>query len=362
VPFFEALRAQMACRNIELLLAHGVPTAAEESKQDEGELPWAHRINTAYLLGGAVCWQPFEALAKASDLVVLTHENKLICNLAAQYLSRRNRVALWGHGANLQGDPSSWKERFKRRTARQADWWFGYTEMSRPLIQRTGFPAERTTILNNAIDTIALSRQFASVTAESSNSLRKELGIQGQCVGVFLGSLYSEKRIPFLLDAARAVRERVPEFELLIAGAGPDLNMVEAFCADNDWVRYVGPKTGQGKADLLALAHVMLNPGLVGLGILDSFVCKVPMVTTDCGLHSPEVAYLEDAVNGVMASDDLSSYVDAVVDLLENHQCRASLVAGCALSASMYTIENMARNFCDGVVQCLEAPAYRSWM
>src|SRR5207342_3475654 len=148
VPFFETLRTEMASRNMELVVAHGSPSPWEKSKQDEGELPWAHRLATSYLLGDSLCWQPFGELAKASDLIVLTHENKLVCNLAAQYLSRKAKVALWGHGANLQGDASSWKERVKSRTARQADWWFGYTEMSRPLIGRGGYPSGRTTILN----------------------------------------------------------------------------------------------------------------------------------------------------------------------------------------------------------------------
>lgn len=359
VPFFEALRADMALRGVRLILAHGTPTAAEASKQDEGKLPWAYRIGTTYILGGRICWQPFLALAKASDLVVVAHENKLVFNLVAQYVLRQSRLALWGHGANLQGNASSLKETYKRRTARQADWWFGYTEMSRPLIQRSGFASDRITILNNAVDTVTLSRQFASVSPKELVSLRNKLNLLGTNVGVFLGSLYGEKRISFLLGAALIVRQRVPDFELVIAGAGPDDGIVKEFCAEHTWARYVGPRTGQRKANLLALAHVMLNPGLVGLGILDSFVCEVPMVTTDCGLHSPEVVYLDNGVNGVMTSNELSAYVDAVVKVLADRDYRSSLIAGCVHSSLMYTVQNMARNFTAGAKECLNLPMSR---
>jgi len=359
VPFFEALRMEMATRNIDLVLAHGDPTAEEAAKQDGGELSWARRIRTTYLFGGRVCWQPFGALARQSDLVVLTHENKLVCNVAAQYFLRRSKVALWGHGANLQGDAASLRERFKRHTARQADWWFGYTQLSLPLIKRSGFPTNRTTILNNSIDTVALMARHAAVTPLALDVLRSDLRLAGHSVGVFLGSLYADKKIRFLLEAALAVRAAVPGFELVIAGGGPDRSIVETFCARHDWARYAGVQSGQRKAELLALAKVILNPGLVGLGILDSFACQVPMVTTDCGLHSPEIAYLDDGVNGVMTADSIPDYVGAVVRVLTESAHRAALVEGCVRSTSKYTVNNMVRRFCDGVEQCLAAPMYR---
>jgi len=360
LPFFEGLRTELKGRGAELVLAHGDPTPAEASKRDEGELPWARRLGTTYMLDGRVCWQPFFALAKDADLVVLTHENKLLCNLWAQYRLPGVRVALWGHGANLQGVSTSWRERLKRRTALQADWWFGYTEMSRPLILKSGFPGDRITIVDNAIDTMTLRRQYEEVLPEQLSALRHRLGLNGGRVGVFLGSLYGEKRIDFLLQAAMQIRDRSPGFELVIAGAGPDRAKVEAFCAENVWARYVGPVAGEQKAQLLALARVMLNPGLVGLGVLDSFVCQVPMVTTDCGLHSPEVAYLENGCNGVMTSDAMAEYVDAVAGLLHDDARHARLVAGCSMSASCYTIDRMVRRFADGIESCLAAPLYRS--
>lgn len=103
----------------------------------------------------------------------------------------------------------------------------------------------------------------------------------------------------------------------------------------------------------------MLNPGLVGLGILDAFVCGVPMVTTDCGLHSPEVAYLDSGVNGWMTPDTLGDFIDAAAAVLTDDALYARLRRGCAVSAKAYTVEGMAKNFARGVRQCLDAPAWR---
>jgi len=359
IRFFEALRKELADRHIELILAHGTPTDREETKRDSGSLSWAHKLNTSYILGDRICWQPFNELALASDLTILTHENKLICNLWAQYLLTKSRVALWGHGANLQGNNTSLRERFKRSTAGQADWWFGYTEMSRQLILQSGFPAERVSIVENSIDTIQLSSCFDMAKKMGGENLRHELGIKGRCVGAFIGSLYSEKRIDFLLEAAQRVRTEIPEFELLVAGAGPDSSKVKALSANSPWIHYFGPVNTEQKAKILAISRVMLNPGLVGLGILDSFVSQVPMVTTDCGLHSPEISYLDNGNNGLLTPNNMSAYVDAVMKVLRNDSLHVRLASGCANSAVRYSIENMTHRFANGIVNCLNTPPWR---
>jgi len=359
IRFFEALRKELADRHIELVLAHGTPTDREDSKKDGGSLPWAHNLNTSYLLGGRICWQPFNELARASDLTILTHENKLICNLWAQYILTKSRVALWGHGANLQGNSASLRERIKRSTASQSDWWFGYTETSRQLILQSGFPADRVSIVENSIDTIELRNYFESAKQLRSESLRHELGIKSQCVGVFIGSLYGEKRIDFLLEAAQRVRAEIPDFELVVAGAGPDCGKVKALGASSPWLHYLGPVNTDQKAKILASSRVMLNPGLVGLGILDSFVCHVPMVTTDCGLHSPEISYLKNGFNGIMTPNNLTDFVNSVIEVIRNKSLHTQLTNGCKESSDRYTIDNMTRRFSDGVVKCLASPIWR---
>lgn len=359
VPFFECLREELSSRDVQLILAHGEPTQSERKKNDEGVLPWAVRLPTKYWLDGKLCWLDHSVAGTQHDLVVLTPENKMLSNLPQQYGARGKRVALWGHGANLQGNPTSYREKFKRIVARQADWWFAYTDMSLPLIERTGYPQNRVTILNNSVDTAEMAAMRQNVTPAALQQLKFDLGIQGDSVGIFVGSLYSEKRVEFMLEAATAIHARLPEFEFLVVGSGPQQTLVENFCRQYTWVKYLGVRKGQAKVDAMALAKVMINPGLVGLGILDSFVCGVPMLTTDCGLHSPEIVYLENGVNGLMTPNTTDDYVSAVVALLADEASLAKLKAGCETSAKTYTVENMARNFADGVLGCLAAPVYR---
>lgn len=359
VAFFNRLRHELAGNGVELILAYGRSSKEEEKKDDAADIDWGHRLPTVYLANGAICYQPLKGVCDNVDMLVITHENKLVCNLWHQFAARKYKIGLWGHGANLQGDPSTIRERVKRRTAERADWWFGYTAMSVPLIVRSGFPEERITVLNNSVDTSAFKESLDSVSADSVENLKARLRLRGKCVGIFIGSLYEDKRIEFLLDAAKLIREQRSDFELLILGDGPKRELVQSFCSGHDWAKYIGAAKHLEKAEALRAAHVMLNPGLVGLGILDSFIARVPMITTDCGLHSPEISYLKDGFNGMVAPNALEPFVNAAVTVLTRLEVRTGLQRGCDTSARQYSVENMAANFTDGVIKCLEMPGRR---
>lgn len=359
LPVFEALRSSLSEQDVHLRLLAGTGTAAEESKNDAGHLPWAEQLHTRYFAGERLCWQPVRRYVRDVDLVVITQENKLIENHLLMLAPRRFKLAFWGHGANLQSShQDGLKERFKRWTTNQVDWWFAYTQMSSDLVTAAGFPQERTTILNNTVDTTELLTQWQSVTAAEVEALRRSLGFGSGPVGIYIGSLYADKRLDFLFDAAEAIRARVPDFHLLLVGEGPERDKVQTWCATHTWARWVGSRFGREKVLHMAMAQITLNPGLVGLGILDSFVCATPILTTDCRIHSPEISYLESGVNGLMTVNDLHRYADACVHVLQDSAELERLRAGCARSAKDYTVRNMAQRFADGISQCLTAPRY----
>jgi glycosyltransferase involved in cell wall biosynthesis len=323
-------------------------------KKDHVMLPWVTRLPTRYLFGERICWQPFGKYARDADLVIVMHENKLIYNLWLLSFGRPRLLAFWGHGRNMQSDrPDGLKERFKRWTTNKVDWWFAYTEESAALVADTGFPRTRTTVVENAIDTREMIELCRQAKEYGEERIRREFGLKKGPVGLYLGSLYQEKRIDFLLEAAHRIRAAIPDFQLLVVGAGPQQGMVESAANEHAWILYPGALHGMKKARALAIADLTLNPGLVGLGVLDSFVGGAPMFTTDCGLHSPEVAYLSSGRNGVITADNLDAYVEAVVSTLSDPQALAKLQEGALGMAARYTIENMVTRIANGILACL---------
>ena len=178
--------------------------------------------------------------------------------------------------------------------------------------------------------------------------------LDGKHVGVFIGSLYTEKRLDFLFQAAEDLRQRLPNFELIMIGDGPLRDMVRNAVTTRPWLRWVGTRHGREKMLYMSLGHVMLNPGLVGLGILDSFVMGLPMVTTDCGIHSPEIAYLESGHNGIMTINDVKAFVEDALSLLTNPALHDSMATACEKATKRYSLHQMVENFSNGILKALE--------
>ena len=113
--------------------------------------------------------------------------------------------------------------------------------------------------------------------------------------------------------------------------------------------------SGSEKTALAGLGRVFLMPGLVGLGVLDSFAYGTPMVTTDVPYHSPEIEYLRHGENGLIVADDVRTYAEAVTELLTDETWRLQLRRGGEAALETFTIQAMARRFADGVLEALRS-------
>jgi L-malate glycosyltransferase len=359
VPLYERIRKLLADKQIDFKLLVGRGTLDEIAKCDGGYLPWATDLPTHYFFSGAVCWQPFGGHLRDVDLVIVNHQTKLLYNQRLFWGPRRWRLGLWGHGRNMQAhSPDGLRERFKRWTIFKADWYFAYTQITVDAVAQTGFPVARITNLNNTIDTSGICRDRDSITQEELALLKTSLGIAGMPVGVFLGSLYPDKRLDFLFEACQRIRQRLPTFQWLIIGDGVERAKVQGWTAAHDWVYWVGSQLGRAKVLYLGCADVMLNPGAVGLGIVDSFVCGVPLVTTDCGQHGPEIAYLQHGGNGLMTRDEVDDFAVTVSSLLTDPASLKRMSQACLTDANKYSLDAMATRFVNGMAQALASPRY----
>ncbi|MCV2370158.1 glycosyltransferase family 4 protein [Roseateles oligotrophus] len=359
---FGRLRAACAEVDVELMLVHGQATPTEASRKDTGRLPWAIEVkNRIWRVGGRdILWQPLPKAAADCELIVLMQESRLLSNYPWLFGlgPKKTRVAFWGHGRNFQSDaPEGWRERWKRRNLTAVDWWFAYTQMSGDIVAEVGYPPERITVLNNAIDNSLFSADLASVGEAEAAALRASIGAEaGAPVGLYCGSLYPDKRLELLLEACDKIVALLPAFKLVVVGDGPSRTVLEASAGNRPWLHWVGVKRGHDKAAWFRAAQLYLSPGAVGLHVLDSFVAGTPMVTTVDALHGPEIAYLQDGINGLVTPGDADCYAQAVLALLQDPARFAEIQRNAAASAEQYTLDQMVRRFLDGILACLKSP------
>jgi glycosyltransferase involved in cell wall biosynthesis len=358
--FCEHLRDQLDAQGIELRLIHGQPGREDAPRQDAGDLSWACQIRNMVIPLGRreLFWQPALPLLRGADLVVVNDASKLLLNyvLFLQQVLGGRRIALLGHGFNARQRPGTrLGEWVKGVISRQAHWWFAYNDVSAAAVERLGFPRDRITSIHNAIDTRALVAARNAVTPEQLETLRSALQIRGRNVGLFVGGMYEDKLLPLLIAACRLVRQAIPDFEMIFIGAGPDEGIVRAAAAEHLWIHYLTPRFEADKVPYCMLAKVLLLPGAVGLTVLDSFALQLPLVTIADRYHGPEIGYLETEVNGVVLPPPTGpeAYAEEVVRLLRDESRLARLREGCARASAVYTAEEMARRFSDGLVLAL---------
>jgi glycosyltransferase involved in cell wall biosynthesis len=302
-------------------------------------------------------WQRLPRQVFDADLIILMQENSLLSNYRAglKGMLGGKKVALWGHGLNLQEDSASMGNVFKRLYSTRVDWWFAYTQAVAHRLAQSGFPAERITVVENAIDTQELLEAAQGVTARQLDDLRRELNLGKGPVGLYCGAMYPDKRLDFLIEACDRIHEQVPGFEMLFLGTGSDAALVRQFAERRPWVRYVGPRYGTDRVFYFLISDVFLMPGLVGLAVLDCFALELPLLTTCFPYHSPEIEYLEPGVDGVISENSLEAYVSAVVEVLRSDELRHRLKIGCRQKARRYGVENMVGNFSHGIQGALAA-------
>lgn len=357
-PLFEIMRASLAGMNVELQVFYGEGSPQEGLKGDAAHLPWARKVRNSYfgLLGRSLCWQSISWAHVRADLVIIPQEMSFVSTFFILFIRGMlgKKTALWGHGANLNvAGRSALGEAIKRVISRRASWWFAYTDMTLRIVTALGYPAARVTVLNNSIDTGALKRQMASLPEADRATIRANFALSPGRTAIFLGSLYSEKRVDVLLAAAELLSEADPKFRLLIVGDGPQRELVKQFCEKNTWCHWLGSRTGSDKALFLSVSDVMLCPGLVGLVVLDAFVAGLPLVTMENASHPPEAAYLVAGRNCVQSAPDIHEYFKAANAVLSDRGLRHSLSQECLAASEHFTLENMADRFCRGIISAL---------
>jgi glycosyltransferase involved in cell wall biosynthesis len=360
VALFGRLRDMLAEQDIELCLVHGQGSKTESTRQDEGFVDWAVQVKNKYwsVLGRELCWQPFPKDLQDSDMVVLSQENRILSNyplLLNRLIFQRKNLAYWGHGANLQSTaPKGGRELWKRMLLTQVDWWFAYTDRTAQILKKAGYPDSQITCLNNAIDTTKFQNDLKNVAESTLKIVKGRFGIGDyQKIGLFCGSLYPEKKLNLLVNAADLIHQRIPEFVLFVIGDGPSGSKLHQEFKTRPWAHCVGVKRGVEKAVYFRLAHVMLNPGALGLHILDAFNAGLPLISTKESLHGPEIVYLKHAQNGFLVADNPRDYADTVIQLLLNANYYRLIVNNAKSSAPQYTLDKMVQNFADGIVSFL---------
>lgn len=356
--FYNQLRDSLLENNVQLYIIYGKLNSTDyESRKDQIDLEWGQFIQNKVLHLGKkeLIWQPCLKDLKDKDMVIVEQANKLLINYYLMFTRQRLglKFCYWGHGRNLQMNENNIYNKFKYLFIKNCDWWFAYTQGVKGFLVEMGFPADKISPVQNAINTKNLLMIYNQIEDNEIKQLKKDNGIGEGPIGLYCGGMYEEKRLDFLLEACTRIKLEIPSFEMIFIGAGPDDFKIKKASNELKWIHYLGPKFNNDKVPFFKMSCLFLMPGLVGLAILDTFSMQTPIITTKYPFHSPEIEYLENGFNGIMTDNNLEAYTTEIIKVLNDKTKLNSLKEGCQQSSTKYTTEKMVSNFVEGIKKCL---------
>ncbi|MBN4078725.1 glycosyltransferase family 4 protein [Gammaproteobacteria bacterium AH-315-C21] len=354
--FFYLLREALEYEGIDFSLVAGGTKTGEALVDAFPEEKWSFRCGNYYIFKN-LYYQSVRRYISNADLVIVHEGGAALVNyelLLRRRLFGHPKVAFFGHGSNmnsLQRMPvKTW---VKNIIARLPDWWFAYTNISSVALDKLDYPENKTSIVDNSIDTKDFIERIDSLDEVVIQDVRDSLGISiTDTVGLFCGRL-SKIKLSFLIDAVKIISEIHSNYHLIIVGRGDLEDEIRELAKVTKWLHYVGPKFSDERLPYFKVADHFLMPGQVGLGILDAFASKLPFFTTDCGIHSPEIAYLINGKNGYITENNVIDYSERILKCLDNIHIMNDMSVEAFSTSKRVSLEKMVSHFVSGIKKIL---------
>jgi PEP-CTERM/exosortase A-associated glycosyltransferase len=199
------------------------------------KLPWLRELKIVSDLGRRV-----EDVFEEIRPQILHAHSPVLNALATIRAGRRHAVpvvyevrSLWEDAATGNGRSSAAGLRYRAsqfletRALRRADAVTTICQGLRDEVVARGIPAEKITIIPNAVD-----RSAFSGPGEPDRNLAERLGLLGKTVLAFIGSFYFYEGLHLLLRAIPLLQQKDPEIAVLLVGGGPEEAALKALARD----------------------------------------------------------------------------------------------------------------------------------
>ncbi len=312
-----------------------------------------------------VVFQPsavWDLLRGAFDVFVMPYGMLRVCVWVNLVLGRilGRRVCLWGQGRSR---PSTRPRRFLQTVMmRLASAVILYTQDVRDTWIARGWPAEKLFVAPNAVATGAQAAAVARTAPAELDRFRRERGLEGKRVALFVGRLQRRKRPDLLVRAMAQLRDTVPDAHAVIIGGGELRGELEAVIRKLDLAERVTMPGPIYDEDVLAryfqTSSVGVMPEAAGLFIPHAFTYGLPVVIVrDAPSHGPEASLVRHGKTGLRSREGgVKALACAIEKLLTDEAEQERMSANCRrVVEQTHNAEEMARGFLAAVAFCARA-------
>jgi glycosyltransferase involved in cell wall biosynthesis len=275
----------------------------------------------------------------AYDVVMFTWDSRRYQLPKAVRAARRHGkgVVLWGHGIGTTLPRLG--SLVRNRLIQAADACVLYGEPARASLISKGYDADKLFVAPNALDQEPIERAATYwSTGERLRDFRREHGIEGRNLLLYVSRLERDKRPDMLLGALRRIRAGRNDVELIFIGGGsfePELRASVVRSELTAVVRFLGPIYDEMRIAPWMLSSIcMVHPERLGLSVLHAFGYGTPVITSsNLTSHMPEIEVFLAGANGLSyRTGDVEDLALKVLALADDDSLRLSLSEG-ALAA-----------------------------
>lgn len=166
---------------------------------------------------------------------------------------------------------------------------------------------------------------------------------QDQKILLFGGRIAAEKNLVFLLKALVKIRKIYPQCFLVIAGGGPDENLIKDKIKKMNLTEkaiVTGYLTPPEMARFFGSADIFTFPSLTetqGLVLCEAMAGSTPVVAID-KLGPKDV--VTNGIDGYLTKNDLTDFCDHILELLKNNTLREKMARAARKNVAKFSIEN----------------------
>lgn len=211
----------------------------------------------------------------------------------------------------------------------------------RIMIEIEHVPASQITVVYNGMESLPLPKP------EDVESVKQELGLNGEPVCLMLGRLHEEKGHRYLFEALPEVRARVGTVKVLLAGDGPHQGELEAEVRArglSDIVSFLGQRNDV--PELIKLSSLVVLPSLAesfGYAVLEAMSLGKPVVAAATGGIPEVVAAGETGL--LVPTADSQALASAMCQVLQDSALARSLGESGQKRAELFTFDRMITGY-----------------
>lgn len=276
------------------------------------------------------------------NILFINHSKSYFFPFLVYLRATGNKVVTWTHGLNLQKKSDMVSRMVHHFEHSLCEGIILYSEAQKKYLLRSH--QRKSFIANN---TLNLTEYVPGKDGKEKTLNRYNIFTQKNVV--YSGSIDRRKRIFDLIKAFGLINNEGTG--LIIIGPDND-HLLEGIYKSHPRIFYLGPKYGKEALDILSASDVCCIPGAVGLGIVDSMFCGLPLVTEDVD-HGPEIMYFKEGINGFMVpKGDIIALSEKLTLLLNNDELRERMGRN---ARNEILSRGHIESLCSGFLRCLKS-------